>query len=33
MVCIESANALDNALTLAPGQSHGLAVRYGVQAW
>lgn len=33
MVCIESANALDNALTLAPGQSHGLAVRYGVQGW
>jgi D-hexose-6-phosphate mutarotase len=31
MVCIESANALDNALTLAPGQSHSLAVRYRVQ--
>jgi D-hexose-6-phosphate mutarotase len=33
MVCIESANALDNALTLAPGQSHSLAVRYRVQPW
>ena len=30
MVCIESANALDNALTLAPGQSHALAVKYRV---
>lgn len=27
-VCVESANARDNALTLAPGQSHCLAVRY-----
>jgi D-hexose-6-phosphate mutarotase len=33
MVCIESANALDNALTLAPGQSHGLAVQYRVKSW
>jgi D-hexose-6-phosphate mutarotase len=33
MVCIESANALDNALTLAPGQSNGLAVQYRVQSW
>lgn len=32
MVCIESANALDNALTLAPGQSHSLAVRYRVHS-
>lgn len=32
MVCIESANALDNALTLAPGQHHSLAVKYRVQA-
>ena len=31
MVCIESANALDNRLTLAPGQRHGIAVRYRVQ--
>jgi D-hexose-6-phosphate mutarotase len=31
MVCIESANALDNALTLVPGQSHGIAVQYRVQ--
>ncbi len=27
-VCVESANARDNALTLGPGQSHCLAVRY-----
>ena len=27
-VCVESANAGDNSLTLAPGQSHSLAVRY-----
>jgi glucose-6-phosphate 1-epimerase len=27
-VCVESANARDNTLTLAPGQSHCLAVRY-----
>jgi D-hexose-6-phosphate mutarotase len=33
MVCIEGANALDNALTLAPGQSHSIAVQYRVQAW
>jgi D-hexose-6-phosphate mutarotase len=33
MVCIESANAIDNALTLEPGQSHGLAVQYRVQSW
>ena len=32
MVCIESANALDNALTLAPRQSHGLAVKYRVHS-
>jgi D-hexose-6-phosphate mutarotase len=27
-VCVESANAGDNTLTLAPGESHSLAVRY-----
>ena len=27
-VCVESANAGDNTLTLAPGQNHSLAVRY-----
>jgi glucose-6-phosphate 1-epimerase len=27
-VCVESANACDNTLTLAPGQSHRLTVRY-----
>jgi len=31
MVCIESANALDNALSVAPGQSHRIAVQYRVQ--
>jgi D-hexose-6-phosphate mutarotase len=33
MVCIESANALDNGLILSPGQSHRLAVQYRVQSW
>ncbi|MFI4888944.1 MAG: D-hexose-6-phosphate mutarotase [Steroidobacterales bacterium] len=28
MVCVESANALDNQLSVAPGQSHSIAVRY-----
>jgi D-hexose-6-phosphate mutarotase len=32
MVCIESANALDNNLTLAPGQRHRIAVQYRVQS-
>jgi hypothetical protein len=27
-VCVESANARDNTLTLAAGQSHCLAVQY-----
>jgi D-hexose-6-phosphate mutarotase len=31
MVCIESANALDNELTLAPGQDHRIAVQYRVR--
>lgn len=31
MVCIESANALDNELTVAPAQSHRIAVQYRVQ--
>ena len=30
MVCIESANALDNQLTVAPGQRHRIAVQYRV---
>ncbi len=28
MVCVESANAHDNQISIAPGQSHGLAVQY-----
>jgi D-hexose-6-phosphate mutarotase len=31
MVCIESANALDNGLTIAAGGSHRMVVRYRVQ--
>jgi len=31
MVCIESANALDNQLTIAPGETHRLAVQYRVK--
>jgi len=32
MVCVESANALDNQITLKPGDQHTLAVRYSVDA-
>jgi D-hexose-6-phosphate mutarotase len=32
MVCVESANAADDVVTLAPGGAHHLAVRYGVEA-
>ena len=31
-VCVESANALDNAITIPAGQSHTLAVEYRVEA-
>lgn len=31
MVCVESANALENAVTIAAGKSHTLAVEYSVQ--
>jgi D-hexose-6-phosphate mutarotase len=31
MLCVESANAWDNKLTLAPGESHTLSVEYGVE--
>jgi len=31
MLCVESANAMDNRLTLAPGESHTLAVEYRVE--
>ncbi len=32
MVCVESANALDNVVTVAPGATHHLAVLYSVEA-
>ena len=31
MVCVESANALDNVVTIAPGATHTLAVTYSVE--
>lgn len=31
MLCVESANAMDNRLTLAPGESHTLVVEYVVE--
>lgn len=31
MICVESANAHDNVVTLQPGESHTLAVRYWVE--
>ena len=30
MACVEAANALDEAITLAPGESHTLSARYEV---
>jgi len=32
MVCVESANALDNTVSVAPGATHHLAVLYSVEA-
>jgi D-hexose-6-phosphate mutarotase len=32
MVCVESANALENAVTLAPGAAHRMSVRYRVES-
>ncbi len=32
MLCVESANVADNALTLQPGEAHVLAVRYSAEA-
>lgn len=32
MVCIESGNALDNAVTVAPGGEHVLTVRYSIES-
>ncbi len=31
MVCVESANAMDNLVTVAPGETHTLAVTYSVE--
>jgi dihydroxy-acid dehydratase len=32
MVCVESANAMDNVVTVAPGETHTLAVTYSAEA-
>jgi glucose-6-phosphate 1-epimerase len=32
MVCVESANALDNVITVAPGETHVLTVEYSTEA-
>ena len=32
MVCVETANALDNVMTLAPGENHTISVQYAIQA-
>ena len=32
MVCVESANAMDNVVTVAPGETHTLAVTYSVES-
>ncbi|MDO9636273.1 MAG: D-hexose-6-phosphate mutarotase, partial [Thiobacillus sp.] len=32
MVCVESANAMDNVVTVAPGETHTLVVTYSVEA-
>mgnify|MGYP002712081713 CR=1 FL=1 len=32
MVCVESANAMDNVVTVAPGETHTLSVVYSVEA-
>jgi D-hexose-6-phosphate mutarotase len=31
MVCVESANAMDNVVTVAPGETHTLTVRYSAE--
>ena len=31
MLCVESANALENVVSIAPGQTHSMAVNYSVQ--
>ena len=32
MVCVESANALNNVISLAPDESHRLTVAYNVES-
>jgi dihydroxy-acid dehydratase len=32
MVCVESANAMDNVVTIAPGETHTMTVTYSVEA-
>ena len=32
MVCVESVNAMDNVVTVAPGGTHTLAVTYSVES-
>jgi len=32
MVCVESANAFDNVVTVTPGETHRMAVVYSVEA-
>ncbi len=32
MVCVESANAMDNVVTVAPGETHTMSVTYSVEA-
>jgi dihydroxy-acid dehydratase len=32
MVCVESANAMDNLVSVEPGETHTLAVTYSVEA-
>jgi dihydroxy-acid dehydratase len=31
MVCVESANAMDNVVTVAPGETHTLTVSYSAE--
>jgi D-hexose-6-phosphate mutarotase len=31
MVCVESANAMDNIVSVAPGETHTMAVYYSVE--
>jgi D-hexose-6-phosphate mutarotase len=33
MVCVESANAMDNVVTVAPGETHTLSVTYSAESF